>query len=77
MSLKNIATNDPQLDEQICWRCTIDELPDDDQTVMIYAPDADEPVWLGWLEHGEGWRAVDGGPIDVTFWAPMPGGPTF
>ena len=68
--------------EQIEWKAVTDELPDAETTVLVYAPGADEPVWLGYYD-GDDWLTVDhriyGEPEDVdalvTAWAPMPSGP--
>ena len=73
----------PILDiEQLEWRAVTDSLPDDDTTVLVHAPGADEPVWLGYYD-GDSWFATDcpeyGNdeeiPQPVTAWAPMPKGP--
>ena len=65
-------------EETIRWISVKDALPDADATVMVFAPGADEPVWLGWYE-GEGvWHSVDAAPYDpdtVTAWATLPMGP--
>lgn len=61
--------------EAIRWRAIADELPDADETVLIYCAEASEPVWLGFLD-ADGWHcATTGAPTTVTHWAPMPGGP--
>ncbi len=61
-------------EESIRWR-PAKEPPDDQVTVLTYAPDCGEPVWLGWHEDGT-WFAIDGAEIvfDVIAWAPMPRG---
>ena len=56
------------------WTRCEDDLPDADQTVMIYDPDEDEPVWVGYLD-GETWRTAEGNRAAVTHWMPMPKGP--
>ena len=63
--------------EKIHWNKPADGMPDAEETVLIFSPSADEPVWLGYHD-GTKWRLVDGFPLadnEVTFWAPMPGGP--
>ena len=75
-NLMHIATNDPALDELLHWRSLLDGTPDVDSLVLVYCPDSDEPVWPGYFD-GEVWRHAEGGRCDVTFWAPMPIGPTF
>lgn len=73
----------PILDiEQIEWKSVADELPDNDTTVLVHAPGADEPVWLGFYD-GCFWFSVDGPtygdeeeiPAPVLAWAVMPKGP--
>jgi hypothetical protein len=52
-------------------------LPDDEITVLIYAPyDGDVPVWPGWHEDGV-WYTSEGIPLTggVLAWADMPNGP--
>jgi hypothetical protein len=52
-------------------------LPDDEVTVLVYAPyDKDVPVWPGWRT-GRVWYSADGFPLTggVLAWASMPGGP--
>jgi hypothetical protein len=74
----HIATNDPMLVEQIHWRACETEKPDADTTVLLYCPDhADEPVWPGAWDDNENVWVIDGWDAEPTFWAPMPGGPTF
>jgi hypothetical protein len=62
----------------MAWTCVLDRLPDDDRTVLIYMPQASEPVWLGYLscESGE-WCLVEGFEPDhsVTHWMWLPEGP--
>lgn len=60
----------------ICWlRTDGDLLPDDETTVLLYAPGNDEPVWPGWLV-GDAWYWSDGMPANgVTHWTGMPEGP--
>jgi hypothetical protein len=73
--------------ENLVWY-SADAPPDADQTVLVYAPKSDEPVWLGYYD-GERWNSIDSvayGPgsqhekvigfIDakVEAWAPLPAG---
>ena len=61
--------------ETITWVLVTEGLPDDDETVLLYAPEYDEPVWVGWRD-GDEWRDMNGHPTDgVAAWAPMPAGP--
>jgi len=65
--------------EQIDWIATAASLPDADETVLIFRPHGDEPVWLGYYSD-DVWRTDDGWPVDVavdpvTHWAAMPDGP--
>lgn len=71
------------LDEEcVEWHAVTDSLPDSDTTVIVYAPGATEPVWLGFYD-GVYWFSVDGPtygdaeeiPQAVTAWAAMPRGP--
>lgn len=50
---------------------TPESMPDADETVQIYSPDATDPVWIGYHD-GEDWRYVCGGiALGVTHWQPM------
>ena len=68
--------------EQIYWVSVKDVLPDAETTVLVYAPGADEPIWLGYYDH-DSWFADTGAEYgnedeiaaEVTAWAPMPKGP--
>lgn len=55
------------------WISVRDSLPDADLIVLVYAPRATEPVWLGYWD-GEAWFYVDAMPClrTVTHWMPMP-----
>lgn len=58
------------------WKSVADEMPDSDDTVLIFSKEADEPVWLGyWDIENDCWRDVNAFPIEVTHWAKMPEGP--
>lgn len=75
-SLSPDASATPKRFVAIDWRNAVAELPDADATVLVSVPEADEPVWLGWLD-GDVWRYVDGSeiPVPVKAWAELPGGP--
>lgn len=63
--------------ELIQWIRLGERLPDDDSTVLFFAPEMDEPVWLGWCDSGR-WYCIDASPIEqglVIAWAEVPGGP--
>lgn len=73
----------PILDQEtISWISVEDQLPDADTTVLVSAPESDEPIWLGFYD-GVYWFAVGGedygtdeGELGaVVAWAEMPGGP--
>jgi hypothetical protein len=65
--------------ETIHWRLVADELPDADTTVLVYAPGASDPVWMGYYDDVY-WFAVGGEEYGndeeiaeaVVAWAPMP-----
>ena len=67
--------------ETITWIPVTERLPDEDETVLIYAPTSDEPVWLGfmsvytghWYDADDGYRMTSRA---VTHWAAIPKGPT-
>lgn len=64
------------LREILEWHDVADLLPNDDETVMIYAPleDCGEPIWFGWICDGQ-WYVDGSAPIDgVQRWAKMPTG---
>ena len=62
------------LREVIEWHEVSEQLPDVDITVMVHAPDCDEPVWLGWYD-GATWFAVDASELRaVDRWAHIPTG---
>lgn len=56
------------------WISVTEKLPDSDLTVMVYAPDESESVWMGYFDEGM-WRDIEGRRIGVTHWAPLPDGP--
>jgi hypothetical protein len=53
------------------WRCADEDLPDDDQTVLLHLQGGE--VWTGFREAGE-WRFVSADLISepVLHWAPFP-----
>jgi hypothetical protein len=47
--------------EIIQWYSVDDDMPDDDETVLVYEPDSNEKVWLGYHDSdSECWRYIDG-----------------
>jgi hypothetical protein len=63
-------------DETITWHAVADQLPDAETTVLVHAPNVDEPVWLGWYD-GVFWFGVDGTEYEddeVVAWAQLPAG---
>ena len=50
--------------------------PDAEETVLIFQPSGDDPVWLGFYDYEcGGWRDVSGELTDkVTHWATVPAG---
>jgi hypothetical protein len=68
--------------ETINWISVEQQLPDAETTVLVHAPGADEPVWLGWYDGffwfavtGDGYGDEDEIAAEVKAWATMPGGP--
>lgn len=60
------------------WIPVGQRLPDTDATVLVFAPTASEPVWLGYFCDEDGWHTIDHvtyGLGDVTHWSPIPKGP--
>lgn len=55
------------------WIKASDCLPDDDLEVLIFVPDDDEPVWIGY-HGGDEWYSVDAMPLGqlVTHWMDLP-----
>ena len=41
------------------WIAAIDELPDDERTVLVACVKNSEPVWLGYHDDGR-WLSIDG-----------------
>lgn len=62
--------------DSIIWKAVGIDMPDADETVMIFHPAENEPVWMGYYD-GARWVSVDGMPIGtaVSHWATMPEGP--
>jgi hypothetical protein len=56
------------------WTSIDKALPDDDETVLIFAEECDPPVWLGYIEAGV-WYSADAWQTRVTHWMPMPEAP--
>ena len=56
---------------QILWRSPKEELPDDDQAVLLHLDDGE--VWTSFRD-GKAWRYVSADRIDarVLHWAPFP-----
>jgi hypothetical protein len=72
--------------EAITWIPVSDRMPEPDVTVLLYAPDAGEPVWPGFLDSDEDaglssprqvWLWADATAVAerVTHWAHLPAGP--
>lgn len=53
------------------WIPAKKRLPDSDTTVIIYTPDEDEPIWIGYHD-GRMWRSVEGVRVRVTAWMDLP-----
>jgi len=58
------------------WIATDTQMPDEDETVLMFEPDAPgEPVWTGFVCAGA-WYYVDGEPAGrITHWMHFPDGP--
>lgn len=61
----------------VCWKDVLEEMPDDETSVLVFAPTDDEPIWIGFHEDGK-WRCPSGCPLVnlVTHWAHFPNPPT-
>ena len=60
------------------WIDADKSLPDAEETVLLYMPDAEsEPVWPGYFDGWNGdWLLADGMPAGrVTHWMHFPGAP--
>ena len=65
--------NTPRRKNTIQWRGVADTLPDAETTVMLYSPEADEPIWPGFHDGEGGWVWAEGIPAKgVTHWAQIP-----
>jgi hypothetical protein len=54
------------------WIPVTESMPDDESTVVVFCPDANDPVWPGYHDAGN-WYWVDGDlAMEVTHWMPMP-----
>jgi hypothetical protein len=53
------------------WQPTDVALPDDNETVLIYAEECEPPVWIGYIEAGV-WWSIDAWQARVTHWMPLP-----
>lgn len=68
--------------ETIDWIAVTDEMPDDDISVLVFAPNSPdwqgEQVWIGHYDTGV-WIDTEGSDWPesvVTHWAAMPAGPS-
>ena len=61
----------PKVFSEVFWRTPKEELPDDDQAVLLHLDDGE--VWTGFRD-GKAWRYVSADRIDarVLHWAPLP-----
>lgn len=74
----DVMKRPPPVIEQITWKASRVEMPDDGTTVLVCTPeDKSEPVWLGWWDSGaDTWMTSEGWPVQmVTWWADVPAGP--
>lgn len=63
---------------EVHWVSVKDSLPDDETTVMLYSPGADQDVFIGWRAEGQWYDGYEGGiPVRaiVSHWAQLPEGP--
>lgn len=64
--------------ETVRWRDAGREKPDSDLTVLLHAPDANDPVWPGyWDDNEKAWIWAEGAPVGdqmVKAWADLPKG---
>lgn len=61
------------------WREIASEMPDADETVLLFAPAADPDVWMGYFDGSE-WLTVEGRSLTLdgtepTHWMPLPDPP--
>ena len=61
----------PKVFSEVFWRTPKEELPDDDQAVLLHLEDGE--IWTGFRD-GKVWRYVSADRIDmpVLHWAPFP-----
>lgn len=62
----------------IHWVSCDDCLPDDEMTVLLFSPGADQDVFIGWRDSGQWFDCYEGGiavRARVSHWAPLPSGP--
>jgi len=65
-----------QMRETIEWVPASERMPDADESVLIYEPDANDAVAEGWFD-GDRWRDHLGtDDMRVTHWCAMPNGPS-
>lgn len=61
------------MNETIIWHDCLTDPPDDEITVLLNDPKADEPVWPGYKEAGE-WFYLEGHNVTPILWAHLPVG---
>ena len=65
------------LRKRCAWICADKELPDSDETVLLYMPMRRSTTWPGYFEYDGSWCLADGRPAcRVTHWMPFPEPPT-
>lgn len=55
-------------------KCSV-ELPDSDQTVLVFHKEEDPDVWIGYHD-GKHWRCAEGPRCAASHWMPLPEPPT-
>lgn len=77
MATRKAKSAAPQLVRTVRWVPCVQELPDDALTVLMHAPNWDEPVLAGFYDSESAtWREVDTSRVcGVTHWANMPEAP--
>jgi hypothetical protein len=74
--LDEVETYLSESNDLVQWISCDESLPDDETTVLVFMPDADEPVAFGFHDGGEWFTASFSAlPRPVTHWAEMPAGP--
>lgn len=79
--VRSVRNAKPSLVESVIWIRVEDETPDEGVVVLLFHPDASEPVWPGVFEgctaDGYAFSHADGSMINgpVLAWAEVPGGP--